>query len=74
MAEDLLAKRNLVGMSQTAIVELLGPGDFDACFSKRSRPYVFSYRLRDQAFVDQNYLVIEFDDTDLVASASLRSN
>jgi hypothetical protein len=74
MAEDLLKKRDLTGLSQSTIIELLGPGDPDACFSSNRRPCVFSYRLRDQAFVDQNYLVVQFDGNDLVVNASIRSN
>jgi hypothetical protein len=74
MAEDLLKKRDLTGLSQTAIIDLLGPGDPDAYFSSNRRPSVFSYRLRDPAFVDQNYLVIRFDGDDFVVNASICSN
>jgi hypothetical protein len=70
MAEDLLAKYDLKGKSRGAILDLLGPSDRKAMFSRDTVPYAFSYLLGPRG-VDHWWLVIEFNRNDFVVSASI---
>jgi hypothetical protein len=73
MAEDLLAKNHLKGRSRGAILGLLGPSDRQAIFSRDTVPYAFSYLLAPRG-IDAWWLVIEFDRSDLVVSASIQGD